>query len=361
MSQFYFNPLTERALKHAIDTNTPALLIGETGTGKTSAIRTLAQENNTTLIRLNLTGQTGVDEILGKWIVQNGEMVWLDGMLVEAMRKGYWIVLDEINMALPEILSALHSLLDDDRSILLKEKDGELVKPVASFRFFATMNPPEDYAGTKELNRAFLSRFAVVLDIPYSPQEAQIVVEQGMASEEDAKMLTTLADQLRSSRAKSIITTPCSTRDLIATAMLISKGFSRQEAVQVAIINKSPTDERETIAKIAELITGDKFELMVKNTPHIFTSLDEVQDSINKLEQRTQSLEHELDRANKQAQDYRKHYSEANEVIQKYSYVLNAIKNSTTYLTGKLSADDRKYYKQKLTEALEEVKKLNTN
>ena len=182
--KMYFGDNVKLSLGTAIDKNYPILLVGETGVGKTSFVRDIALERGKRLIRLNLTGQTGVDEILGKYLVRSTvdsrgnktpEMYWVDGLLVTAMKEGHWIVFDEINMCAAEILSVLHSLLDDDRSIVLKEKDGSLLKPHPAFRFFATMNPEEEYAGTKELNKAFLSRFPIVLDVKYSENEVDII------------------------------------------------------------------------------------------------------------------------------------------------------------------------------------------
>lgn len=159
-------------LEKAVTNNLPVLMIGDTGCGKTTIVRELAQRKGIELYRLNLTGQTGVDEFLGKWLASPEKgTYWLDGLLIKAMKEGKWLVLDEINMALPEILSALHSLLDDDRKVVMKEFDGSTIYPHPDFRLFATMNPEDEYAGTKELNKAFLSRFPVVMNIPYSPNE----------------------------------------------------------------------------------------------------------------------------------------------------------------------------------------------
>src|SRR3990167_572307 len=155
------------AIFYAVSQNKPCLLVGETGTGKTSLVRYLASITNQAYRRVNLNGQTNTDDLIGKWVVKEGSMVWVDGVLVEAMKMGYWLVLDELNSALPEVLFLLQSLLDDDKFIVLSEKNGEIIRPHSNFRLFATMNPAGNYTGTNDLNRALLSRFPVVVKYDY--------------------------------------------------------------------------------------------------------------------------------------------------------------------------------------------------
>ena len=78
--------------------------------------------------------------------------------LVQALRAGHWLILDELNVAPSEVLEALNRLLDDNRELLLPET-GEVVRPHAHFMLFATQNPPGSYGGRKVLSRAFRNRF----------------------------------------------------------------------------------------------------------------------------------------------------------------------------------------------------------
>ena len=79
--------------------NLPVLLIGDTGTGKTSFIRYLAHKTNNGFRRLNLNGSTTADELVGHYVVDDKQkgMRWVDGVLLDAMRNGYWLLLDELN------------------------------------------------------------------------------------------------------------------------------------------------------------------------------------------------------------------------------------------------------------------------
>jgi len=70
------------------------------------------------------------------------------GVLVEAMRKGNWIVLDELNLAPTDVLEALNRVLDDNRELFIPETQ-IIIKAHPGFRLFATQNPPGLYGGRK--------------------------------------------------------------------------------------------------------------------------------------------------------------------------------------------------------------------
>jgi hypothetical protein len=93
--------------------------------------------------------------------------VFQEGILVTALRNGYWIILDELNLAPSEVLEALNRLLDDNRELYISETQ-ETVKPHPHFRLFATQNPAGAYGGRKALSRAFRNRFVEIHmgDIP---------------------------------------------------------------------------------------------------------------------------------------------------------------------------------------------------
>lgn len=77
--------------------------------------------------------------------------------MVQAVREGYWLILDELNLARTEILECLNRLLDDNRELFIPEQQIH-IKPHKNFRIFATQNPPT-YSGRKTLSRAFKNRF----------------------------------------------------------------------------------------------------------------------------------------------------------------------------------------------------------
>ena len=106
--------------------NEPLLLIGETGVGKTSLIRHLAYLTHNSFQRFNLSGQTEKLHFIGGYCPsERGEFVWQDGVLIEAMRRGQWLVIDEINLAPSQVIERMNSLLDDDGFVVVTEHKGE--------------------------------------------------------------------------------------------------------------------------------------------------------------------------------------------------------------------------------------------
>lgn len=275
----------KKALTISAEFNYPALLIGETGTGKTTAIKALAKANNKDLIRVNLSGSTGQDELLGKWLANEKGLYWQNGEIIRAMLNGSWLVLDEINASLPEVLFILHSLLDDDRQITLKEKNGEVITPHKDFRIFATMNPPAEYAGTKELNKALLSRFPIVLNIEYSTKESDIITNQTGLEKEQADKLVVIAKEIRQAKEVGAISLTASTRDIINAGRLILTGFTMARAVELSLINKANQDDKDALIKLIALLTGEKIAIPTPEQPdRTFKDIDEIKTLVSGLE-----------------------------------------------------------------------------
>ncbi|MDD5135742.1 MAG: HEAT repeat domain-containing protein, partial [Candidatus Omnitrophica bacterium] len=158
------------------------LLVGPTGSAKTSLIRYLAHLTRNEFIRVNLDAQADTSDLIGKPVPKEGskgEIVWEDGILLRAMEKGQWILLDEFNLAEPDILERINSILDDDGSLVVTENNNERWVPChiydrlaaegrdmsgirrihENFRLFAAMNP-ERYAGRNKLSRAMMNKLA---------------------------------------------------------------------------------------------------------------------------------------------------------------------------------------------------------
>lgn len=246
-----------KTLAIAIRDNLPVLMIGESGTGKTSAIRYLASKTNNGLRRVNLNGGTTADELVGRLLINDKGTYWVDGVLTEAMRRGEWIVLDEINAALPEVLFVLQSVLDDDGYLVLAEKDDkEIVMKHPNFRLFATCNPPE-YAGTKEMNKALLSRFAICInaDFPPAAKELEIIENRlgnKVAQSEIAIKLVGLAGETRKAKELGTADYAINTRDVLNTLQL-SEFMEPIEALGLAFANKLDTSDNKALKIMAKL------------------------------------------------------------------------------------------------------------
>ena len=246
-----------KTLAIAVRDNLATLLIGESGTGKTSAIRCLANQTKNGLRRVNLNGGTTADELVGRLLINDKGTYWVDGILTEAMRNGEWIVLDEINAALPEVLFVLQSVMDDDGYLVLTEKDDkEIVKKHKDFRIFATCNPPE-YAGTKEMNKALLSRFAICINAEFPPaaKELEIVehhLGNAIAASDMAIKLVGLANETRESKENESADYAINTRDILNTLRL-SQFMEPMEALGLAFANKLEMTDNKALKMIAKL------------------------------------------------------------------------------------------------------------
>ncbi|EDW90873.2 LOW QUALITY PROTEIN: uncharacterized protein Dyak_GE13493 [Drosophila yakuba] len=151
----------------------PILLQGPTSAGKTSLIDYVARRSGNRCLRINNHEHTDLQEYIGTYAADlDGKLTFREGVLVQAMRHGFWIILDELNLASTDILEALNRVLDDNRELYIAETQ-TLVKAHPNFMLFATQNPPGLYGGRKTLSRAFKNRFIELhfADIPRAELE----------------------------------------------------------------------------------------------------------------------------------------------------------------------------------------------
>lgn len=246
-----------KTLAIGVNDNMPVLIIGESGVGKTSAIRYLANLTNNGLRRVNLNGGTTADELVGRILINEKGTYWVDGILTEAMRNGDWVVFDEINAALPEVLLVLQSVLDDDGYLVLTEKnDKEIVFKHPNFRFFATCNPPE-YAGTKEMNKALLSRFGICINAEFPTEKVELEIishhlGQAVAESEMATRLVKMANETRKTKESGTSDFAINTRDILNTLRLV-ENMEPMEAVCLAFINKLENSDGKALKAMAKL------------------------------------------------------------------------------------------------------------
>ena len=148
----------------------PVFITGLSGNGKTFAVEQACAQLNRELIRVNITIETDEDDLIGGFRLVNGETVWHNGPVIEALERGAVLLLDEIDLASNKVL-CLQSILEG-KGIFLK-KIGEYIKPTAGFTVIATANTKgkgsDDgrFIGTNVLNEAFLERFPITFEQQY--------------------------------------------------------------------------------------------------------------------------------------------------------------------------------------------------
>lgn len=182
VSHYIITPFVEKNMLNLVRASSsgrfPVLVQGPTSSGKTSMIKYLADLTGHKMVRINNHEHTDLQEYLGTYVTDDtGKLTFKEGILVEALKKGYWIVLDELNLAPTDVLEALNRLLDDNRELLIPETQ-EIVHPHPDFMLFATQNPPGLYGGRKILSRAFRNRFLELHfdDIPQD--ELEIIIKE---------------------------------------------------------------------------------------------------------------------------------------------------------------------------------------
>ena len=166
----------------------PMFITGLSGNGKTYSVEQACAQLKRELIRVNITIETDEDDLIGGFRLADGDTVWHNGPIIEALEKGAVLLLDEVDLASNKIL-CLQSILEG-KGVFLK-KIGRYVKPAAGFTVIATANTKgkgsDDgrFVGTNVLNEAFLERFPVTFEQEYPTVtvETKILIANGCDKE----------------------------------------------------------------------------------------------------------------------------------------------------------------------------------
>ncbi|WVF69714.1 hypothetical protein IAT40_004493 [Kwoniella sp. CBS 6097] len=154
------------------------LLEGSPGVGKTSLVSALAAVSGHRLQRINLSDQTDLIDLFGSDLPVEGgapgEFQWRDAAFLDAMQKGDWVLLDEMNLASQTVLEGLNAVLDHRGTVYLPEL-GKSFDRHADFRVFAAQNPLQQGGGRKGLPKSFLNRFTKVYLQEHTPEDLMII------------------------------------------------------------------------------------------------------------------------------------------------------------------------------------------
>jgi len=157
----------------------PVFISGLSGNGKTLSIIQACAKNNREMFRVNITSETDEDDLFGGFRLVNGETVWFDGPVIQAMKHGAVLLLDEVDLGTYKIL-CLQPVLEGN-GVLLK-KINKFIKPESGFNVIATANTKgkgsDDgrFVGTNILNEAFLERFSITFEQDYPSQNQEISI-----------------------------------------------------------------------------------------------------------------------------------------------------------------------------------------
>jgi hypothetical protein len=222
----------------------PTFITGLSGNGKTLGVTQACAELKRELIRVNITVETDEDDLLGGFRLVDGATVWHDGPVVDAMKRGALLLLDEIDLASNKIM-CLQPILEGN-GVFLK-KIGKFIEPADGFNIVATANTKgkgsEDgrFIGTNILNEAFLERFPVTFEQEYPPVKVEQKILDNVMSAYDLKdgkfteNLVKWADVIRKTFYDGGVDEIIATRRLVHIINAFAIFKNKLKAVQVCV------------------------------------------------------------------------------------------------------------------------------
>jgi len=221
----------------------PVFITGLSGNGKTMGVTQACAENKRELIRVNITIETDEDDLLGGYRLKDGQTVWQNGPVIEAMERGAVLLLDEIDLASNKIM-CLQPILEG--SGVFVKKINRFIKPANGFNVIATANTKGQgsddgkFIGTNVLNEAFLERFPITFEQSYPSVaiEQKILVatyknSTGKSDDDFCKKLVTWADVIRKTYFDGGVDEIISTRRLVHIIQAYAIFGKKMKAVEV--------------------------------------------------------------------------------------------------------------------------------
>ena len=247
----------------------PTFITGLSGNGKTFSVEQACAQIKRELIRVNITIETDEDDLIGGFRLVNGETVWHNGPVIEALQRGAVLLLDEIDLASNKIL-CLQSILEG-KGVFLK-KIGKFIAPAEGFQVFATANTKgkgsEDgrFIGTNVLNEAFLERFPVTFEQEYPAVAVEQKILNKLCSDADfCKRLADWADIIRKTFYDGGIEEIISTRRLVHIVKAYNIFGDKAKAIQVCV-NRFDNETKQAFLELYDKVDAD-FEMPVDSTP----------------------------------------------------------------------------------------------
>ena len=254
----------------------PTFITGLSGNGKTFSVEQACAQLGRELIRVNITIETDEDDLIGGFRLIDGNTVWHNGPVIEALERGAVLLLDEIDLASNKIL-CLQSILEG-KGVFLK-KIGRWVSPASGFNVIATANTKgkgsDDgrFIGTNVLNEAFLERFPVTFEQEYPTAATEFKIlykvgaELGLAETEFYKRLADWADIIRKTFYDGGIEEIISTRRLVHIVRAYSIFKDKAKAMQVCL-NRFDDETKQSFMELYDKVDVD-FQMPSENVDDV--------------------------------------------------------------------------------------------
>ena len=235
----------------------PVFITGMSGNGKTFSVEQACATLNRELIRVNITIETDEDDLIGGFRLVDGNTVWHNGPVVEALERGAVLLLDEVDLASNKIL-CLQSILEG-KGVYLK-KTGKYITPAPGFTVVATANTKgkgsDDgrFIGTNVLNEAFLERFALTFEQEYPTPSVEAKILSKMCDDDEfVTRLVDWADIIRKTFNDGGIDEIISTRRLVHIVNAYKIFGKRMKAIQ-SCVNRFDDETKESFLSLYEKI-----------------------------------------------------------------------------------------------------------
>ena len=229
----------------------PVLLKGPTGCGKTRFIEAMAHELGRDLITVAGHEDLTSADLVGRFLLQGGDTVWVDGPLTRAVREGAIFYLDEIVEARQDTTVVIHPLTDHRRQLPI-DRLNETLTAAPGFCMVVSYNPGYQSV-LKDLKDSTRQRFvAIELGFPPPDVETSVVAHESGIAEEQARILVAVGQAIRRLEG-SALREVASTRTLIMAGVLMSEGLPMRDAVHAALV-QILSDDPEMTAALDELV-----------------------------------------------------------------------------------------------------------
>ena len=241
----------ESLFEHAFNNQLPVLLKGPTGSGKTRFIAHMAARLNVPLHTVSCHDDLTASDLVGRYLIGDGQTVWNDGPLTRAVRGGGICYLDEVVEARKDTTVVIHPLTDD-RRILPIDRTGETLHAPDNFMLVVSYNPGYQ-SMMKGLKPSTRQRF-ISMSFNYlkADQEQAVVEKETGVDALIAKKLVSMANALRQLKDHDL-EEGASTRLLVYTARLIKSGFDPVEACLAGLIEPL-SDEEDVVSALMEVV-----------------------------------------------------------------------------------------------------------